>query len=72
MREKQLLTKIENGEELQSLVLRPTGSTPLFDAIGTACTKLENQLNYSLQFEQGLQDYDFSSIRLSVIYRAKI
>jgi len=46
VREKQLLTKIENGEELQSLALKPNGSTPLFDAIGTACTKLENQLTH--------------------------
>jgi uncharacterized protein YegL len=44
--EKQILTKIENGDELQSLVLRPNGSTPLFDAIGKACTQLENQLNH--------------------------
>ena len=44
--EKQILTKIENGDELQSLELRPNGSTPLFDAIGKACTQLENQLNH--------------------------
>lgn len=42
--EKQKLTKIEPDSELQPLILKPNGSTPLFDAIGTACTQLEQEL----------------------------
>lgn len=37
----QTLTKIQADDTLTSIDLRPNGSTPLFDAIGKACTKLE-------------------------------
>lgn len=39
--EVQTLTKIEAGDSLKPIDLRPNGSTPLFDAIGKACTQLE-------------------------------
>jgi hypothetical protein len=37
----QTLTKIQADDTLKPIDLRPNGSTPLFDAIGKACTQLE-------------------------------
>lgn len=37
----QTLTKIQVDDTLKPIDLRPNGSTPLFDAIGKACTQLE-------------------------------
>ena len=37
----QTLTKIQADDTLKAIDLRPNGSTPLFDAIGKACTQLE-------------------------------
>ena len=37
----QALTKIQADDTLKPIDLRPNGSTPLFDAIGKACTQLE-------------------------------
>jgi hypothetical protein len=34
-------------------------------------TKRDKNLNFSFQFEHGLQDYNFRSVRLSLIYRLK-
>lgn len=45
LRECQPLTKIEANDELKPITLIPKGSTPLFDAIGKACTQLEMLMN---------------------------
>ena len=37
----QTLTKIQADDTLKAIDLRPNGSTPLFDAIGKACSQLE-------------------------------
>ena len=37
----QTLTKIQADDTLKPIDLRPNGSTPLFDAIGKACSQLE-------------------------------
>jgi hypothetical protein len=37
----QTLSKIQAGYKLKPIDLRPNGSTPLFDAIGKACSQLE-------------------------------
>ena len=37
----QTLSKIQAGDKLKPIDLRPNGSTPLFDAIGKACSQLE-------------------------------
>jgi uncharacterized protein YegL len=37
----QALTKIQAEDKLSPIDLRPNGSTPLFDAIGKACSQLE-------------------------------
>lgn len=37
----QTLTKIQADDTLKAIDLRPNGSTPLFDAIGRACSQLE-------------------------------
>jgi len=39
--EVQTLTKIQADDTLKPIDLRPNGSTPLFDAIGKACSQLE-------------------------------
>jgi hypothetical protein len=46
----QTLTKIQADDTLKSIDLRPNGSTPLFDAIGKACTQLEIAMS-NLKFQ---------------------
>jgi hypothetical protein len=46
----QTLTKIQAGDTLKPIDLRPNGSTPLFDAIGKACTQLEITMS-NLKFQ---------------------